>query len=464
MGVGLALQAQWSNASGGTYINGIEFAPGNNVPAAIGTTVSIVYQSAVHGNYFQLAVSALTSGTFSGWVRLSNSPTTYSKPSTSATQTGTWTVGSNSATGSAVPANAFYMGMQGSTGNLNGWSSGQLLGDGSSGANIGSAANTVYNGTNWDRQRSANGASNTTGTGLLGVGNLGYDGTNYQLMGVTAANSSTTGTSGVSQLVSGTGYTTATITLNSGTPNTNWYDMLNYMGVSVEILTNTTPATLTWQTSGDASETNISGMPLFPSNNTFSPPVLTTTSAVLTYYGSRTGRYFRVSSNNGAGTTTLVITFFTNTTANTTPIPTVVGSNSATGSAVPANGFYEALQARTSSPTAATNGNLVGLTGDVMGEALVATGGLVTTAVAVSASVTVVKAAAGRLCNVLVTTAGTSTAMTIYDNASAASGTIIGVIPTAAIAGSFYTFNMPAANGITCSGSATNPAVTISWI
>jgi hypothetical protein len=47
----------------------------------------------------------------------------------------------------------------------------------------------AYNGTTWDRQRSANAAANTTGTGLLGAGLLAFDGTNYQLLKAeTAAN------------------------------------------------------------------------------------------------------------------------------------------------------------------------------------------------------------------------------------------------------------------------------------
>lgn len=160
-------------------------------------------------------------------------------------------------------------------------------------------------------------------------------------------------------LTSGTGYTTPTITLNSSTPNTSWYDMLNYAWVSVEILTNTTPATLTFQTSGDASETNPRSTPLFDSQSTNNTSSLTTTGTTQTYYGPRTGRYFRVSSNNGAGTTTLVITFYTFPSG----IPTIgvsgsVSSNSATGSAVPANAFYLA---------AGGGGNLVGIgsaTGD----------------------------------------------------------------------------------------------------
>lgn len=112
-------------------------------------------------------------------------------------------------------------------------------------------------------------------------------------------------------LTAGTALTTSTITLNSGTPNTSWYDMANYPWVSVEILTNTTPATLTFQTSGDGSETNVSTTSLIASSSTTTGPVGTTTSATATFHGPRTGRYFRVSSNNGAGTTTVVITFFT---------------------------------------------------------------------------------------------------------------------------------------------------------
>lgn len=91
-------------------------------------------------------------------------------------------------------------------------------------------------------------------------------------------------------------------------------------------------------------------------------------------------------------------------------------------------------------------------------------GGSATTAIAASKSAnTVVKAAAGRLCRVLVTTAGTVTTVSIFDNATTNSGTIIGTFPGAATAGTTYDFEMPAANGITVGGSATNPAITVSY-
>ena len=94
---------------------------------------------------------------------------------------------------------------------------------------------------------------------------------------------------------------------------------------------------------------------------------------------------------------------------------------------------------------------------------LTSTGGRSVTAVAAStATDTVIKASAGRLCRVLVTTTGTNP-MQIFDNASAGSGTIIGALPASPAVGSVYDFNLPAANGITVKGSASNPAVTISW-
>lgn len=349
VGSGLALQAQYSNTTS-NYINLTSFA--NGFSAAFNNSVTagaaVLSYSPIHGNYFQLNVTALTSGTFAGWVIFHNTQPIPS--SISATQNGTWTVGSTSATGSAAPANAFYQGIINAAGNLQGIQAASATADGSAGNALVGGSQSIYNGGSFDRIRSATTASNTTGTGLLGVGNLGFDGTNYQLEGVTAANSTTTGTSGVSQLVSGTGFTTVTLTLNSGSPNTGWYDMLNYAWVSVEILTNTTPATLTWQTSGDSSETNIRSTALYDSAAAVNGFTLTSASTNATYSGPRTGRYFRVSSNNGAGTTTLVLTFYS--VPSSIVSTNSIGSNSATGSAVPANAFYMAASDAT---------NLVGL-------------------------------------------------------------------------------------------------------
>ena len=89
--------------------------------------------------------------------------------------------------------------------------------------------------------------------------------------------------------------------------------------------------------------------------------------------------------------------------------------------------------------------------------------GTATTAItAGKATDTVVKAAAGFLCSVLVTTSGTN-AMEFYDNATAGSGTIIGIIPANTPAGEIVAINFPGANGVTAKGNANNPAVTVAY-
>src|SRR6185312_16141529 len=90
-------------------------------------------------------------------------------------------------------------------------------------------------------------------------------------------------------------------------------------------------------------------------------------------------------------------------------------------------------------------------------------GGVSTVAIAAgTVADTPVKAAPGRLCQVLVTAVGTNP-MAIWDNAAGHTGTIIGLIPASAAAGSIYNIQMPASAGITVQGNAANPAVTISY-
>ena len=65
---------------------------------------------------------------------------------------------------------------------------------------------------------------------------------------------------------------------------------------------------------------------------------------------------------------------------------------------------------------------------------------------------------------VTTTLAGGSAAVTIYDNATAASGTILLVIPTGATAGTIYAVNLPAVNGIYVSeASLSAGAITIGY-
>lgn len=90
----------------------------------------------------------------------------------------------------------------------------------------------------------------------------------------------------------------------------------------------------------------------------------------------------------------------------------------------------------------------------------VSSGGRSSTAIAAgTAGNTVVKASAGRLASVLVTTTGTNP-LVIYDNASTASGTIIGALPASPAIG-LYVFGTPAQNGLTVAGNASNPGVTV---
>lgn len=182
-------------------------------------------------------------------------------------------------------------------------------------------------------------------------------------------------------------------------------------------------------------------------------------------YGSPTvGDYFRI--NITALTSGTVSGYVILSTAPITNRPQFVGTgaNANTGSVVPSGAIYQGLIAKTASPTAASTGNLVGALADVMGSQLVTTGGLVTTAIASgTAGNTVVKASAGRICNILITTTNTNP-MQVFDNSTTNSGTVIACLPASPTVGTTYTFNMPAANGITVGGSATNPGVTISWI
>lgn len=76
---------------------------------------------------------------------------------------------------------------------------------------VSNALNEAYNGTTWDRVRTANSAKATTGTGLLAAGALGFDGTNYQAIKTSSTGVVSVDGSAVTQPVSGT------VTANAGT-------------------------------------------------------------------------------------------------------------------------------------------------------------------------------------------------------------------------------------------------------
>jgi hypothetical protein len=66
-----------------------------------------------------------------------------------------------------------------------------------------------------------------------------------------------------------------------------------------------------------------------------------------------------------------------------------------------------------------------------------------------------VKTSPGRLLKVIVTTALGAGAVTVYDNASAASGTVLAVIPASSAVGLIQDINLPAVNGIYASFAST---------
>lgn len=89
-------------------------------------------------------------------------------------------------------------------------------------------------------------------------------------------------------------------------------------------------------------------------------------------------------------------------------------------------------------------------------------GGRSTAAIAAGAAAAAVKASAGRLARVLVTATGTANLL-FYDNATAGSGTVIGVIPSTATVGQVFDIQMPAQNGIWAASGTGTPGVTVSY-
>lgn len=84
---------------------------------------------------------------------------------------------------------------------------------------------------------------------------------------------------------------------------------------------------------------------------------------------------------------------------------------------------------------------------------------------ATTAATVVVKKSGGRLRQVLVTSTGTGsgTFLTIYDNASAATGNVLFAIPSNAAAGTIYSIQVPAELGIVVSQVLNGPALTVSY-
>lgn len=107
-------------------------------------------------------------------------------------------------------------------------------------------------------------------------------------------------------------------------------------------------------------------------------------------------------------------------------------------------------------------------TAGLAGTSAVWGGGTSNAPVPAGSATTVIKASPGKLCRAVITAAGTTGDTPIYDNASAGSGTKIGVVPgtttdPTAVPGKVFSFDMPALVGITAVGPASSPAFTVSF-
>jgi hypothetical protein len=144
---------------------------------------------------------------------------------------------------------------------------------------------------------------------------------------------------------------------------------------------------------------------------------------------------------------------------------TVVSANGVSSDAVSVSGLFGLSTQSLSYAFNGTSWDRFRKDNYAAGPAWMTSGGVVLTVpiAAATSGPTVIKASQGRLARVLVTTQGTTTAETFYDNPSACSGTIIGVIPVTATVGTVYQIDLGANTGITACGGTLSPAVTVGY-
>lgn len=117
---------------------------------ATATTGAGLWTGPLNFRYFRLNITGAGS-TNAGTVLFFTNGGALATYGISAAQSGTWTVGANSTTGSAVPANGFYMAGKDASGNLAGVLV-SSLGDGVvSSSGMVNAISTAFNGSNYDR-------------------------------------------------------------------------------------------------------------------------------------------------------------------------------------------------------------------------------------------------------------------------------------------------------------------------
>jgi hypothetical protein len=136
-----------------------------------------VYTAGILARYMKVTTTTWSAGTIVGTLELYTQIPTTPATAVNATQTSTWNVGSSSATGSAIPTNAFSIGVRDTSGNLvtpQGLSdtTDGLATDGN-GRIIRTGAETYsFNSTTWDRIR----ANNNTTTGDTGTKTASFAG------------------------------------------------------------------------------------------------------------------------------------------------------------------------------------------------------------------------------------------------------------------------------------------------
>ncbi len=67
------------------------------------------------------------------------------------------------------------------------------------------------------------------------------------------------------------------------------------------------------------------------------------------------------------------------------------------------------------------------------------------------------------MCKILLSSNNGANAIVVYDNSSAASGTVVAYIPASAQASSIYDVQMPCSSGITIAATASAATITISF-
>lgn len=183
-----------------------------------GVSSNQIVRGPVDCRYLRIRCSVTGTGTTTGVMELFTLAAPRTINQIAATQSGTWTVGSNSATGSAVPANAFAIGVTDGT-NLRMVKDASSVDDGTRAGIFKSAIGAFASDGSVQGARTASNASNTTGTGLLGVAILGWDGTNYQRIGSGGTGTAlTTQISGANSALAVTGSTTG-----AAVPSTAFY-------------------------------------------------------------------------------------------------------------------------------------------------------------------------------------------------------------------------------------------------